>query len=83
MLGSPDSFVLVNILVTQGTPVKSFVTFKGLIRLEAYLVNTECYFSLSLDFFAFYNSVCPHILCHKLHLDMRRRSAQCKTEELS
>ena len=44
------SFILVNILVTQGTPVKRFVTFKGLISLEAYLIHTECYFSLSLDF---------------------------------
>ena len=38
------------ILVTRGTPVKGFVTFKGLISLEAYLTNAECYFFLSLDF---------------------------------
>ena len=33
-------------------------------------------------FFAFYNLVCLHVLRHKLHLDMCRKSAQCKTEKL-
>ena len=52
------------------------------MKNEEYLINADCYFSLSLDFLCFYNSVCLHILFHKLHLSMRRKSAQCKTEEL-
>ena len=69
-------------------PVKSFDTFKGSIGLEAYLINTECYFFLSLDFLCRLQfSNCLRMLCQIKHMlclriDMRRKSAQCKTEEL-
>ena len=37
-------FILVNILATQEPQLTFFFTFKGLISLEAYLINAEWFF---------------------------------------